>query len=80
MVVKLPLSDEIGIADTLCFCLEETTGSVKYFAAEKSLGGERLLFSTDGDERESHGKRPDDPDKEFQKTANIFIREVHGME
>ena len=78
VVVKQPESDTIGLADTLVFCLEETTGSVKYFTAEKTLGGDRYLFSTDGEARDPHGKLPDDPDREFQKTANIFIREVHS--
>ena len=78
VVVKLPETRAVGLADTLYFCLEETTGSVKYFYAEVSLAGERLLRSTDGSNTEDHGKLPADNDKEFQKTANIFIREVIG--
>lgn len=80
VVVKLPEPEVLGLADALYFCMEETTGQVKYFSAEKSLGGARLLCSTDGEEREEHGELPDDADKEFQKAANIFIRLVHGME
>lgn len=78
VMVRLPETKALGLADTLYFCLEETTGAVKYFYAEVSLGGERLLCSTNGEDREEHGKLPSDPDKEFQKMANIFIREVHG--
>ena len=78
VVVKQPGTDVPGLADTLYFCLEETTGEVKYFLAERSLGGTRLLCSTDGEDREEHGQLPDDADKEFQKMANIFIRQVHS--
>ncbi len=76
VMVKQPEPQSLGLADTLYFCLEETTGAVKYFTAEKSVGGARKLSSTDGESYEDHGVLPDDPDKEFQKTANIFIRSV----
>lgn len=78
VVVKQPECRVIGLADTLYFCLEEVTGEICYFVAENTLGGERVLISTDGFSRREHGKLSGDADREFQKMANIFIRRVHG--
>lgn len=78
VMVKQPEFGCAGIADTLYFCLEETTGEVCFFAAEKGLGADRNLIETDGNDRTDHGKLPEDADIEFQKAANIFIRRVHG--
>ena len=80
VMVRQPECKEPGIADTLYFCFEETTGSVCFFAAENGFGGDRILIETDGKDRADHGRLPDDADKEFQKAANIFIRRVHGAD
>ena len=79
VVVKQPECKTAGIADTLYFCLEEITGESEYFMAQNSLGGGRILRSSDGEELKDHGELLDDADKEFQKMANIFIRRVHGI-
>lgn len=78
VVVKQPVSENLTLADTLYFCLEETTGETKYFLTERKPGNVRTLCSTDGENIEHHGDLPDDADHEFQKMANIFIRDVHG--
>ena len=78
VVVKQPESDCLTLADTLYFCMEETTGETRYFLTERKPGNVRTLCSTDGENIEYHGELPDDADHEFQKMANIFIRDVHA--
>lgn len=76
LVVKTPKSDVPGIAETMYFCMEETTGAISYLIAENSIGGARVLKALDEDMPLDHGVLPEDPDKEFQKMANIFIRRI----
>ncbi len=76
VVVKTPKTETPGIADTLYFCLEETTGETSYLIAEQSVGGQRILKALDEELPLDHGILPDDADKEFQKMANIFIRRM----
>ncbi|MBQ1388459.1 MAG: hypothetical protein IIY78_02420 [Clostridia bacterium] len=79
VVVKTPVCGTAGIADTMYFCLEETTGEISYLVAEKSLGGQRVLRALDEELPKDHGVLPEDADKEFQKMANIFIRRISGI-
>ena len=74
LMIRQPESGVMTIADTVYLCNEETSGEVRYFLAAKSLGNVRKLVEVVGEEETDHGEIPDDPDKEFQKMANIFIR------
>lgn len=76
--VDMPHTGLVGMAQRLFFCIEETTGEVRYFTEEASLGGGAVLFLNDGSGcgKTSFSEVPQDRDKAFQKMANIFIREL----
>lgn len=76
LVVRLPKPTALQLADTLYLCCEETTEQTAYFTVERSMGNVRVICGVSGDIHENYGAAPDDPDKEFQKAANIFIRGI----
>lgn len=78
LVVRQPEPTAEELADTIFFCFEETTDASAYFMIKKSPEGTRDICGISKGDLTQYGEAPFDPDKEFQKTANIFIRSVLG--
>lgn len=76
LVVRQPKPTALLLSDTLYLCYEETTDQTAYFTVEQSIGTARVICGVEGGMHMNYGAAPDDPDKEFQKAANIFIRKV----